>query len=83
MIGEKAETTQTIRLVPTPVEYWACTTVQRERHYRDFTFGRNRNRPQLEVYEELGRRFPNGLAEVEPLPEELSGAVTGMAGEKA
>lgn len=83
VIGEKAETTQTIRLVPTPVEYWACTTFPRERHYRDFTFGRNRNRPQLEVYEELGRRFPNGLAEVEPLPEELSGAVTGMAGEKA
>ena len=31
VIGEKAETTQTIRLVPTPVEYWVCTTFPRER----------------------------------------------------
>jgi hypothetical protein len=32
----------------------------------------------LDVYEELARSFPNGLADVPPLPEELSGAVTGV-----
>jgi hypothetical protein len=80
VIGEKAETTQTIRLVPTPVEYWVCTTFPRERAYRKYCLERNPKRPALEVYEDLARRFPNGLAEVPPLPEELSGAVTGLAG---
>ena len=34
VIGEKAETTQTIRIVPTPLSYWICTTFPRERKYR-------------------------------------------------
>ena len=75
VIGEKAETTQTVRLVPTPVEYWVCTTFPRERVYRTYCFTMNRTRPPLEVYEELAQKFPNGLADVPPLPEELSGAV--------
>jgi hypothetical protein len=79
VIGEKAETTQTIRLVPTPVEYWVCTTFPRERIYRTYCFTRNPTRPPLEVYEELAQRFPNGLADVPPLQEELSGAVAGAA----
>ena len=33
-LGEKAETTQTIRIVPTPLYYWICTTFPRERRYR-------------------------------------------------
>jgi type IV secretory pathway VirB4 component len=78
VIGEKAETTQTIRLVPTPVEYWVCTTFPRERVYRTYCFANNPTRPALDVYEELARSFPNGLADVPPLPEELSGAVTGV-----
>ena len=79
VIGEKAETTQTIRLVPTPVEYWVCTTFPRERSYRTYCLERDPSRPALEVYEELARRFPNGLAEVPPLAEEQSGAVLGIA----
>ena len=79
VIGEKAETTQTIRLVPTPVEYWVCTTFPRERIYRTYCFTRNPTKPPLEVYEELAQRFPNGLADVPPLPEELSGAAAGAA----
>jgi hypothetical protein len=79
VIGAKAETTQTIRLVPTPVEYWVCTTFPRERIYRAYCFTGNPNKPPLEVYEELAQRFPNGLADVPPLPEELSGAVAGAA----
>jgi hypothetical protein len=80
VIGEKAETTQTIRLVPTPVDYWVCTTFPRERAYRKYCLERDQNRPPLEVYEDLASRFPNGLAEVPPLPEELSGAAHGPAG---
>jgi hypothetical protein len=79
VIGEKAETTQVVRLVPTPVEYWVCTTFPRERNYRKYLFVRENDRPPLDVYVDLARRFPNGLAEVPPLPEELTGAVIGMA----
>jgi type IV secretory pathway VirB4 component len=78
VIGEKAETTQTIRLVPTPVEYWVCTTFPRERAYRTYCLERDPSRPALEVYEELARRFPNGLAEAPPLAEEIAGAVIGL-----
>src|SRR5205823_522767 len=28
-LGERAETTEVIRLVPTPIDYWICTTFQR------------------------------------------------------
>ena len=80
VIGEKAETTQTVRLVPTPTEYWVCTTFPRERAYRTYFFDRDRNRPALEVYEELAQRFPNGLAEVQALPEEVTGEVAGRLG---
>src|SRR6202142_2043923 len=80
VIGEKAETTQTIRLVPTPIEYWVCTTFPRERACRTSCLDQDPPRPALEVYEELARRFPNGLAEVAPLAEEQSGAVMGAGG---
>jgi len=35
------------------------------------------DRPQIEVYQELARKFPRGLADVPQLPEEISGAVNG------
>jgi type IV secretion system protein TrbE len=76
VLGEKAETTQTIRIVPTPVDYWICTTFPRERRYRAWFLSTFSDRPPLECYEELAQKFPQGLAEVPPLPEELSGAVT-------
>ena len=78
VIGEKAETTQTVRLVPTAVEYWVCTTFPRERAYRKYCFERHRNKRLLDIYEELAQKFPIGLAEVPPLPEEVSGAVAGL-----
>ena len=74
-LGEKAETTQTIRIVPAPVDYWVCTTLPRERKYRKWHLGKERGRTLLELYRELGAKFPTGLAEVPPLPEEVSGAV--------
>ncbi len=77
VLGEKAETTQTIRIVPTTVDYWVCTTFPRERRYRAWVLKKLGDRPLLDAYTELARKFPHGLAEVPPLPEEISGAVTG------
>ena len=78
-IGEKAETTQTIRIVPTPLSYWICTTFPREHKYRSWFLEEHYDRPLLDNYQELAKRFPQGLADVAPLPEELSGAVTTSA----
>jgi len=75
VIGEKADTTQTIRIVPTPVEYWVCTTFPRERAYRRWWLQERGGQILLESYKELAERFPQGLAEVATLPEEASGAV--------
>ncbi len=75
VIGEKAETTQTIRIVPTPLSYWICTTFPRERKYRSWFLEEHYDRPLLDNYQDLAKRFPQGLADVAPLPEELSGAV--------
>lgn len=77
VLGEKSETTQTVRLVPTPVDYWVATTYPRERAYRAYCLRleRNRERSLIDVYRELGERFPHGLADVDILPEEASGAV--------
>jgi len=74
-LGERAETTQVIRLVPTPVDYWICTTFQRERMYRNYFLGRDPGKPLFESYRDLARVFPKGLAELAELPEEASGAV--------
>jgi len=77
VLGEKSETTQTIRLVPTPVDYWVATTYPRERAYRTYFLGleRNRRRSLIHRYRELGERFPHGLADANILPEEASGDV--------
>lgn len=77
VLGEKSETTQTIRLVPTALDYWVATTYPRERAYRTFflNLDEHRMRPLIDRYRELARLYPNGLAEIEKLPEEASGAV--------
>jgi hypothetical protein len=75
IIGEKSETTQTVRLVPTSVDYWICTTYPRERAYRAWQLRQDRDQSLLECYEKLARKFPQGLAGLPQLPEELSGAV--------
>ena len=76
-IGEKAETTQTIRIVPTPLSYWICTTFPRERKYRSWFLRKHEEMPLLQCYQELSRKFPQGLADVSLLPEEVSGEVNG------
>ena len=80
VIGEKAETTHAIRMVPTPLEYWITTTYARERLYRGWWRASHPQLAELEVYRDLARRFPEGLAELPPQAEEISGEITrGMA----
>jgi type IV secretory pathway VirB4 component len=75
VLGEKADTTQTIRIVPTSLDYWICTTFPRERRYRLWYLATHRRQELLASYQELAEKFPQGLAEVKPLVEELSGEV--------
>jgi type IV secretory pathway VirB4 component len=75
VIGEKAETTQTIRIVPTALSYWVCTSFPRERRYRTWFLHKHAGRRLLDSYQNLAARFPQGLADLEPLPEEVSGAL--------
>jgi hypothetical protein len=70
VLGENAETTQVVRLVPSPLLYWICTSFPREKRYRMWYLQRHRGRPQLDVYCELAKRFPRGLADLPILPEE-------------
>ncbi len=79
VIGEKAETTHTIRMVPTPIEYWILTTYPRERSYRKWFMDRHKDMPLITAYQELAALFPQGLADAQPLPEEMSGEVTKAA----
>jgi hypothetical protein len=79
VIGEKAETTQTIRIVPTPLSYWICTTFPRERRYRTWFLKGREGQPLLESYQDLAKRFPVGLADIAPLPQEIAGEVDSVA----
>jgi hypothetical protein len=76
VIGEKAETTHSLYIVPTPVEYWLLTTFPRERWYRQWWLATNPQLSLVERYEELARKFPQGLSELPELPEERSGEVS-------
>lgn len=75
VIGEKAETTQIVRFVPTPLDIWICSTFPRERTYRQWFLQSHVDRTLAENYRDLATRFPRGLASLAPLPEELSGEV--------
>ena len=76
VIGEKAETTHAIRMVPTPLDYWITTTYARERLYRGWWLAGHPHLEPLESYRALARNFPGGLAELPPLLEEISGEVS-------
>jgi hypothetical protein len=75
VIGEKADTTHTIRMSPTPVDYWIATTYSRERLYRAWWLRQCAEKPLIDRYQELAARFPFGLADIPLLPEEVSGEV--------
>ena len=82
VLGEKADTTETIRNVPTAMDYWVCTTFPRESRYRAWFLKKSVDRPLLDSYRELAQKFPQGLAEVAPLPEELSGEINAVCAER-
>jgi TraG P-loop domain len=82
VIGERAETTHTIRISSTPADYWIMTTYPRERLYRAWWLEQHKDLPLIARYQELGDVFPLGLADLEPLPEELSGEVAAIGGKR-
>jgi len=43
--------------------------------YRLWWLQQRKSVPKLQAYLELADRFPTGLAEIDPLPEEVSGEV--------
>jgi hypothetical protein len=75
-IGEKAETTHILHIVPTPLEYWLLTTFPRERWYRQWWLTAHAHMDQTVLYERLGQKFPTGLSELPELPEECSAEVS-------
>jgi hypothetical protein len=76
VIGEKAETTHSLYIIPTPLEYWLLTTYPRERWYRQWWLAANPHLSLVERYEELANKYPHGLSELPELPEERSGEVS-------
>ena len=72
-IGEKAESTHAIRIVPSPVDYWITTTYPRERAFRKWWLHQHQSLPLIQAYEELATQYPRGLADLAPLAAELSG----------
>jgi hypothetical protein len=75
VVGEKAETTHTLRVVLSPIEYWIMTTYPRERWYRAWWMKKHSELPLYERYCLLAEKFPQGMAALEELPEERSGEV--------
>ncbi|MGH9607976.1 MAG: VirB4 family type IV secretion system protein [Terracidiphilus sp.] len=75
VIGEKAETTHSLYIVPTPMEYWLLTTYPRERWYRQWWLSTHSEMSLMESFGELAKRFPNGLSDLPELAEERSGEV--------
>jgi hypothetical protein len=79
VIGEKSETTHSLHIVPTSLEYWLLTTFPREKWYRQYWLLKNANLTATEAYESLAMAYPNGLASLDELPEERSGEVMQVA----
>jgi hypothetical protein len=79
VIGEKAETTHSLYVVPTPVEYWLLTTFPRERWYRRWWIETHSGLSPIESFTVLAQKYPHGLSQIAELPEERSGEV-GRAG---
>jgi hypothetical protein len=55
------------------VDYWITTTYARERSFRKWWLRQHQQMPLIQAYEQLASRYPRGLAELAPLPVELSG----------
>ena len=80
VIGENAETTHSLYIVVSPIEYWILTTFPRERWYRQYWLFKNAELTETQAYEQLASKFPHGLSALDELPEERSGEVMRIAG---
>jgi hypothetical protein len=76
VLGEMAETTHSLYIVPTPIEYWLLTTYPRERWYRQWWLMTHRDLSPIERYASLAKKYPHGLSQIPELPEERSGEVS-------
>jgi hypothetical protein len=74
-IGENASTTHTLRICTVGNEYWILTTYPRERRYRAWWLLKHSHLPLEEAYSLLTKKYPNGLAHLDELPEEKSGEI--------
>ena len=79
VIGEKSETTHSLHIITTPIEYWLLTTFPRERWYRKYWLAKHADLTTSEAYERLARAYPHGLSAFDDLPEERSGEVMDLA----
>ena len=75
VIGEKAETTHSLYIVPTAVEYWLLTTYPRERWYRQWWLVTN-PRVRLSNATRNSRTSSPMAFPLPELPEERSGEVS-------
>jgi hypothetical protein len=76
VLGEKAETTHSLYIVPTPIEYWLLTTYPRERWFRQWWLMTHGDLSPVDRYASLAETYPHGLSQIPELPEERSGEVT-------
>lgn len=74
-IGENSETTHSLYIQLSPVEYWLATSFPRERKYREWWLLRNSHTTLHHAIHQLAQRFPQGLASLTDLPEERSGEI--------
>ena len=80
VIGENAETTHSLYIVVSPIEYWILTTFPRERWFRQYWLNKHGELTETAAYEALAAKFPHGLSALDELPEERSGEVMRIAG---
>jgi hypothetical protein len=78
VLGEKAETTHSLYIMPTPIEYWLLTTYPRERWYRQWWLMTHRDLSSIERYALLAEKYPYGISQLPELLEERSGEVTSL-----
>jgi hypothetical protein len=71
---QQGDNTHTIQVRPVGIEYWLTTTYPREKTYREW-FLHQGTEGQTQMYTTLTKKFPQGLSQLDELPEEKSGEV--------
>jgi type IV secretory pathway VirB4 component len=74
-VGDSSETTMTVYVRITGFEYWAATTMPRERTFREYWYRLHPNDSIFDRLYSLAEKYPSGISALPELPEEKSGAV--------